>query len=107
MFIRTHLRAFFAAAGILALAASVSAQTVIGSKHDLSTAWDSPRDVCAYCHTPHFANTSVPAPLWNRVVGPGPFQMYTSPTMDSPCPATPTGPSVACLGCHDGVVAYH
>lgn len=77
--------------------------SVVGSKHDLST--PTTPEPCGFCHTPHFANQAL-APLWNRAVGSGvTFTMYTSPTMDSPLSNTPSGISLACLGCHDGVGA--
>ena len=84
--------------------------TVVGSKHDLSTTGGDPGSTqpCAFCHTPHGANASVSAPLWNRFVDLGmTYQMYSSSTMNS----TPSaggvagGISAVCLGCHDGVVS--
>lgn len=74
--------------------------SVVGSKHDLSTA--STNEPCAFCHTPHFANTTVAAPLWNRAVSSQPFTMYQ--TTISPQPGAPSSLSLACLGCHDGVL---
>lgn len=85
------------------------AGTIVGSKHDLSlTNFYGPmagasNEVCVFCHTPHEANTSN-GPLWNRrVSNTGVFQVYTSPTMDGSCAATPSPVSLACLSCHDGV----
>jgi len=75
--------------------------TVVGSKHDLST--PSTNEPCAFCHTPHFANISIAAPLWNRSIGNVTFQMYSSTTIDTTIPGVPSGVSLACLGCHDGV----
>jgi hypothetical protein len=98
--------AFVVALGALYLAGAVQAQSVVGSKHDFSSGSGDNHEVCVYCHTPHSANTNVPSPLWNRVVPPKTFDMYTSPTMDSPCAGWPTGPSIACMGCHDGNLAY-
>ena len=84
------------------------AASVVGSKHDLSASnprgalWNNPStEVCVFCHTPHMANQSL-GPLWNRKISNmGSFQMYTSPTMDSTCAATPSPVSLACLSCHD------
>lgn len=64
-------------------------------------------EVCVYCHTPHNANTSVQAPLWNREAPTGPYQMYDqnwSSTIDMTVDSTPTGVSLACLSCHDGTI---
>jgi len=78
--------------------------TVIGSKHDLSTT--STPDACVFCHTPHGASSTIGAPLWNRFIGAGvTFTPYSSSTMDTVCPATPSAISLACLSCHDGVIA--
>jgi hypothetical protein len=76
--------------------------TIVGSRHDLSTG--STNEPCAFCHTPHFANTTAAPPLWNRAVDQTKtYNMYDSPTLDSKTPAKPSGVSLACLGCHDGV----
>ncbi|MBI2837907.1 MAG: hypothetical protein HYX75_06320 [Acidobacteria bacterium] len=87
----------------VAIGAPMIATTVVGSKHDLSTQWTP--EPCAFCHTPHFANTSIDAPLWNRTIGNVTFTPYQSSTMDTTCPSVPSGVSMACLGCHDGVLA--
>ena len=81
---------------------------IVGSKHDLSVtnpygaSWNSPSDeVCVFCHTPHGGDVSI-GPLWNRkITNMGLFQMYSSPTMDATCAATPSPLSLACLSCHD------
>jgi predicted CXXCH cytochrome family protein len=77
--------------------------SVVGSKHDFKTSITN--DVCAFCHTPHFASTTISAPLWNRKIGNVTFQMYSSPTIDTAIPGAPGGVSLACLGCHDSTLA--
>lgn len=104
------------------------AGTIVGSKHDLSTSGYyaasaasfgvTPSDeICVFCHTPHGFNTDLdndstpdqensdkaPAPLWNRRItdGMGSFTVYTSPTMNTTCAATPSPISLVCLSCHD------
>jgi predicted CXXCH cytochrome family protein len=89
--------------GSLSVSAPMIAQSVVGSKHDLSTGWGDNRDACVYCHTPHGASTTLSAPLWNRRNDVTTFTPYNSQTMDTQCPATPSAYSLACLGCHDGV----
>lgn len=87
--------------------ASTSAQaqgTIVGSPHDLSTATTD--RVCAFCHTPHLANTDAQGPLWNRVYDvTKSFTFYSSPTMDAAPPTAVNGESMNCLGCHDGSLA--
>lgn len=78
--------------------------TVVGSKHDLSDG--SYNEPCAFCHTPHSANTAINAPLWNkRIDSSVSFQVYSSSTMNTVCANPPSGVSLACLSCHDGVNA--
>ena len=64
-------------------------------------------EVCVFCHTPHFSNTSAAAadaPLWNRNLSGATYTVYSSSTMDT-TPGQPDGRSIACLSCHDGTVA--
>jgi predicted CXXCH cytochrome family protein len=89
----------------LLCAAAAMAASVVGSKHDISTPGG---EVCVHCHTPHFASTTIPAPLWNKKstnFNFDAFTMYTSPTIDTSIPSRPSGLSLACLGCHDSVSA--
>ncbi|OGT04398.1 MAG: hypothetical protein A2143_07660 [Gallionellales bacterium RBG_16_57_15] len=65
-------------------------------------------EVCVYCHTPHGANQTATAPLWNRTIKVTNYQTYnelgtTSLTQD--VADTPGGASLACLSCHDGQTA--
>ncbi len=63
-------------------------------------------EVCVFCHTPHGADTSGNAPLWNKQLPTGvTFNMYTSPTMQATTPSAPVGVSLACLSCHSGDLA--
>lgn len=101
---RNHIRVISCALAALTLFPPFATATVVGSKHDLSTTGDSDR-VCAFCHTPHGANTDVIAPLWNRFVDLNQtFTLYGSVTMDT-VPGQPTNLiSGICLGCHDGTI---
>lgn len=97
---------------LIAVVPQVLFAGIVGSKHDLGVTnkystdagyfWNSPSDeICVFCHTPHGGNVEN-GPLWNRkITDMGSFQMYTSPTMDSNCSATPSPVSLACLSCHD------
>lgn len=92
------------------------------TKHNLAANTDilasGTTEVCVFCHTPHGGRTDVAgggAPLWNRALPPsdpsagsGAFQVYNSPNFDNDlggAPAGPKGVSLACLSCHDGVIA--
>jgi predicted CXXCH cytochrome family protein len=83
--------------------------SVIGSLHDLSLGAGSfPQEPCQFCHVPH--NSSLDAkfsgvPLWNRQIGAVSFTPYSSATMNTTPSGTPSGISMACLSCHDGVLA--
>lgn len=90
------------------------AQSIVGSKHDLSTGGTtsnkatSATQVCVFCHTPHGADAA--APLWNRnVPNTGSYQFYNSASLDSPVgTAASIGlQSTMCLSCHDGVTALN
>jgi hypothetical protein len=67
--------------------------------------------ICAFCHTPHGANTStVAGPLWNRNTSGKTYTRYTSSSLDANTITDgftdqPAGSSVLCLSCHDGMVA--
>lgn len=103
---RLHLACGAAALLVTFLALRLSAGTVGGSKHDISTPGGGYSDqVCAFCHTPHFANRVVNAPLWNRFVDQSKtFVRYSSTTMNT-VPGDPNLTiSVLCLGCHDGTL---
>jgi len=93
---------------LLAVTGVVLGASIIGSKHDLSTTGADPYSdqTCAFCHTPHQANNTLPiqAPLWNRFIDTNQtFTVYSSPTMDT-APGNPNiSLSMLCLGCHDGL----
>ena len=107
------------AGGLLFAGLSAQAQTtggVVGSQHDLTTTAGGSQggttatdQVCIFCHTPHGADTTAPAPLWNKVLTPdgGRFNRYSTlntPSFDSQ--EAPVGSvSLACLSCHDGTQA--
>jgi predicted CXXCH cytochrome family protein len=120
----THGLVAVAAAGALVVvgAVTVGAQGILGTKHNLSPSGSGAvraatqidvtgaanTEVCVYCHTPHGADTTAAAPLWNRAVNTtaNAYQMYSSPTMDAVRDPQPTGVSLACLSCHDGTIAF-
>jgi predicted CXXCH cytochrome family protein len=83
--------------------ATVSFAGIGGTAHDLAQGG---QGICEFCHTPHDP-TSAEAPLWNHQVrAQAGFTMYDSSysiTMDMTVESGPTGKSLLCLSCHDGV----
>ncbi len=65
------------------------------------------QEVCVYCHTPHGANRTVAAPLWNRTMKTTTYQTYDLlGTSSLTQPVTQPGlNSLTCLSCHDGQTA--
>ncbi|MDH5539743.1 MAG: cytochrome c3 family protein [Rhizobacter sp.] len=63
--------------------------------------------VCVYCHTPHGANTTIAAPLWNRTTKANTYQTYdllNTGSLTQPV-TQPGAASLTCLSCHDGTTA--
>ena len=95
----------FLAAGLLLYSPHQAQAEIKGSAHDFSPLGWSGGEICKPCHTPHFANTTVPdAPLWNHGVTNATFTVYSSPTLQASV-GQPGGVSKLCLSCHDGTVA--
>jgi predicted CXXCH cytochrome family protein len=106
---------------------------IVGSKHDFSATntlttpfagvWETTdpvtgfpliiSEVCVFCHTPHNASKNIPGMttpmwLWNRTNSPPAgysYAMYSSVTMSATTSAAPTGVSMMCMSCHDGVTS--
>jgi mono/diheme cytochrome c family protein len=65
------------------------------------------QEVCVYCHTPHGANRTVAAPLWNRTMKTTTYQTYDllgTSSLTQPV-SQPGLNSLTCLSCHDGQTA--
>lgn len=64
-------------------------------------------EVCVYCHTPHGANTTVAAPLWNRTMKVTTYNTYNNLGTASltQTVSQPGVESLTCLSCHDGQTA--
>lgn len=95
---------------------------VSGQKHDLSGGGGatfkaditSETEVCIFCHTPHGGISrdfnGYHVPLWNRSLNAdATYSMYKSDTMvaKNDVPDVPTGVSLLCMSCHDGVSALN
>jgi hypothetical protein len=105
--------AFLCAAGF-ALAERVS--DISNTRHNLSVSGPGAvkatgeTQICVFCHTPHGADTSIPAPLWNRKLSGATYTPYTSSSLDAEkilgrILDQPAGSSKLCLSCHDGTLA--
>jgi predicted CXXCH cytochrome family protein len=87
---------------------------MLGGKHDVRATGNT-GDVCAGCHTPHAANTSYKALLWNRSSVPTTFQPYDgNPTTGNPdfkggtiSLGAGSATSLLCMSCHDGANALN
>lgn len=96
------------------ISASALAQ-IAGTKHNLGSTGPGPNtfngtaEICVFCHTPHGADTTAAAPLWNRRISGTTYTTYDSlgtSTMDGQ--TAPVGSvSIACLSCHDGTQAMN
>lgn len=100
-----YMKRLLALVAMLMFSTAPHAGSVVGSKHDLSTA--SATQVCKFCHAPHNTNTNAAiagAPLWNRAETTQTFTLYGSATMNVAV-EQPRAATRLCLSCHDGVSA--
>jgi predicted CXXCH cytochrome family protein len=86
----------------------IFADTILASKHDLSSSGPgtikatAESEVCMFCHTPHRGTGQTP--LWNHSLSAATYIPYSSSTARATI-GQPTGSSKLCLSCHDGTVA--
>ncbi|MDH5300676.1 MAG: hypothetical protein OEW58_04870 [Gammaproteobacteria bacterium] len=90
---------------------------IANTRHNLTISYNSGRvnmegvrndyyEICVYCHTPHGANSTVAAPLWNRTVQSSVYTVFPrAETMLGQTVTQPGPNSLTCLSCHDGVTA--
>ncbi len=76
-----------------------------GASVNMDNARNDYGEVCVYCHTPHGANTTIGAPLWNRTNRSTTYTLYNKPLTSGQTPTAPGVNSLVCLSCHDGTVA--
>ena len=109
---KKHNLLIISLAGVVALVPAIgSLGSIIGTKHDLSNYGWGTDQTCKFCHTPHNAQSSQLAPLWNHgsaatVI----YNLYgeggSSPTFKATNTISqPSGSTKACMSCHDGTVA--
>lgn len=106
------------ASGLALVAISSSAMAATGiaqTKHNLGAGnltggnyTNATTEICVFCHTPHGADQTAAAPLWNRKVNSTSiYTRYSSlNTTSFDSAEAPIGSvSIACLSCHDGTQA--
>jgi predicted CXXCH cytochrome family protein len=88
---------------------SGSTGSIVGTKHDLSNYGWGTDQTCKFCHTPHNAQSTQLAPLWNHAsTANAVYTLYgqSSTTFNATNTISqPSGATKACLSCHDGTVA--
>lgn len=96
---------------LIVLIATSAMAVVKGSKHDMIfsgfATGGGNTEVCAFCHTPHGAQTSLTqAPLWNQLPSANVATLYNSPTMNFTTTLAQVNATDAklCLACHDSLV---
>jgi hypothetical protein len=105
---------------LVLLPLSMALAGISGSRHDFGSitgggtfiSTNEP-EICIFCHTPHSAVSQDASgnsvPLWNRSLNDGvaTYQMYWSPTLHATMPGSPSGMSLLCMSCHDGISAIN
>jgi hypothetical protein len=106
------LLAFAVLFGYSSIAPAIILSNVSGTKHNLSASGSGTvkatveTQICVFCHTPHGADQSAGAPLWNHALSSATYTPYSSLSMDAnPLPGPPGASSKVCLSCHDGTLA--
>jgi hypothetical protein len=106
--------AFVAAACAATVAIAARVSDVANTKHNLSASGPGPvravseTQICVFCHTPHHAESTPGAPLWNRGLSSATYTPYASSSIEASAAemaAAPGGTSKLCLSCHDGTLA--
>lgn len=115
---KKHLRQVkILGAAVLLAVSGVVVAGIAGTKHDLSNVTGTTSasgagaagsaEVCVFCHTPHAARPAAEGPLWNRALGAAPTGLYANTESMDGLVLTPNTGSLACLSCHDGLVAMN
>jgi hypothetical protein len=94
----------------VAVSGPVMAQSISGSPHDLGADGgldlDDQDRICVFCHTPHNADITLDAPLWNHDMSAATYSYYSSTTYQGGAQSiTGSTHSGLCMSCHDGTIA--
>ncbi len=111
-----HRLSIAALASTFLMIATPATAGIAATKHNLSsgatasdnkvTAANGTDEICVFCHTPHAANTSAPAPLWNKALPATTYTTYPTTNGSIDGAILQVGSiSLACLSCHDGTQA--
>ena len=92
-------------AAMMLLVATAAFAGISNTAHNLSGVGMT-TELCAYCHTPHFANNNM-KPLWNRATPAGPFTFYGVTVKGTPAATALNAASGACMSCHDGATSIN
>jgi predicted CXXCH cytochrome family protein len=102
-----------AAALAVAVPAMAQKSAMLGGGHDVRATGNT-GDACGACHTPHNANTTYQALLWNRSYVPTaatftPYDANINPDFKGGAVSLGTGSatSLLCMSCHDGTSALN
>jgi cytochrome c553 len=78
------------------------------SWHDFSNdSWNTSRHtLCGVCHSMHDTDVNKLIPLWKHETSTASFTPYSSPSLNATV-GQPSGATLACLSCHDGVTAVN
>jgi len=102
---------------VFSVSGVASGDSIVGSKHDFSASGtsgfsgifemsdgDPITETCVFCHTPHNASTG--GYLWNRTnPSATDYTLYTSATLTKITLEKPTGLTLMCMSCHDGITS--
>lgn len=108
---------------VMALSSNIASASVLHTKHNFSAtntggahgggtpmssnSTTDTTEICVFCHTPHGADQTAYAPIWNRAQTTASFIRFSSLNRWSfDAKEAPIGSvSIACLSCHDGTQA--
>lgn len=87
---------------------SSASATIAGSKHDFSgiskhSEQGNINEICASCHTPHSAKSTLVPLWWRALTSTRVYTLYQSETFK--VDNQPLAPTIACLTCHDGTMS--
>lgn len=114
---RKFLSLIVVAVAFMFVSAGAAFAGIASSMHNLSPSGTGPihatgtqldSEICAWCHTPHAANSQFTgAPIWNKGTDSQVYTMYGTTVSGTQTKSAPNPVSLACLSCHDGASAIN